>query len=141
MTMILQSLFCASACGIQYWIYGYSLYQSRTSNPILGDLSLAAFRNVLAQPSQANADIPDILCAPAPSSVFLSGRESTLTLPSPDPDAAFGFTFVSATAMILAGAMLERGRLFPSMVFLLCWTTFVYYMYVRSQDYYSDAAR
>lgn len=43
-------------------------------------------------------------------------------------DAAFGFTFVSATAMILAGAMLERGRLLPSMVFLLCWTTFVYYM-------------
>lgn len=30
--------------------------------------------------------------------------------------------------MILAGAMLERGRLMPSMVFLLCWTTFVYYV-------------
>ncbi|KAK4653416.1 hypothetical protein QC762_507100 [Podospora pseudocomata] len=103
LTMVLQSLFCACACGIQYWIYGYSLYQSRTTNPILGDLSLAVFKNVLAQPSLANSDIPDILYA------------------------AFGFTFVSATAMILAGAMLERGRLFPSMVFLLCWTTFVYY--------------
>jgi ammonium transporter, Amt family len=32
--------------------------------------------------------------------------------------------------MILAGAMLERGRLWPSMLFLLCWTTFVYYVYV-----------
>merc|ERR1712036_72403 len=31
---------------------------------------------------------------------------------------AIGFPFVTATAMILAGAMLERGRLFPSMVFL-----------------------
>lgn len=30
--------------------------------------------------------------------------------------------------MILAGAMLERGRLWPSMLFLLCWTTFVYYV-------------
>ncbi|KAK3313027.1 ammonium transporter AmtB-like domain-containing protein [Apodospora peruviana] len=104
LTMVLQSLFCSCACGIQYWIYGYSLYESRTDNPILGNLSLAVFRNILAQPSQANADIPDILYA------------------------AFGFTFVSATAMILAGAMLERGRLFPSMVFLLCWTTFVYYI-------------
>ncbi|KAK4164619.1 putative ammonium transporter [Cladorrhinum sp. PSN259] len=103
LTMVLQSLFCACACGIQYWIYGYSLYQSRTTNPILGDLSLAAFKNVLAQPSLANSDIPDILYA------------------------AFGFTFVSCTAMILAGAMLERGRLAPSMLFLLCWTTFVYY--------------
>lgn len=103
LTMVLQSLFCACACGIQFWIYGYSLYQARTTNPILGDLSLAVFRNVLAQPSMANSDVPDILYA------------------------AFGFTFVSATAMILAGAMLERGRLLPSMLFLLCWTTFVYY--------------
>ncbi|KAK1781466.1 ammonium transporter AmtB-like domain-containing protein [Copromyces sp. CBS 386.78] len=71
-------------------IRGYSLYQARTTNPILGDLSLAVFRNVLAQPSMANPDIPDILYA------------------------AFGFTFVSCTAMILAGAMLERGRLLPT---------------------------
>ncbi|KAJ4390194.1 hypothetical protein N0V85_007463 [Neurospora sp. IMI 360204] len=103
LTMLLQSLFCACACGIQFWIYGYSLYQARTTNPILGDLSLAVFRNVLAQPSMANPNIPDILYA------------------------AFGFTFVSCTAMILAGAMLERGRLLPSMLFLLSWTTFVYY--------------
>ncbi|KAF4339931.1 ammonium permease MEPA [Fusarium beomiforme] len=103
LTMVLQSLFCACVVGIQFWIYGYSLYQSRTTNPILGDLSLAAFHNVLAQPSVANADIPEILYA------------------------IFGVTFVTATAMILAGAMLERGRLWPSMVFLLCWTTFVYY--------------
>ncbi|KAG5657820.1 hypothetical protein KAF25_007853 [Fusarium avenaceum] len=104
LTMILQSLFCACAVGIQFWVYGYSLYQSRTTNPILGDLSLAAFHNVLAQPSIANSDIPELLYA------------------------VYGVTFVTATAMILAGAMLERGRLWPSMVFLLCWTTFVYYI-------------
>merc|ERR1711881_744497 len=104
LTMIFQSLFCACACGIQFWVYGYSLYMSHTTNPILGDLSLGGLHNVVAYPSLANTDIPDILYA------------------------AFGFTFVTATAMILAGAMLERGRLFPSMVFLLCWTTFVYYI-------------
>ena len=104
LTMIFQSLFCACACGIQFWIYGYSLYQSRATNPFLGNASLAALHNVLAQPSLANSDIPDILYA------------------------CFGFTFVTATAMILAGAMLERGRLWPSMLFLLCWTTFVYYV-------------
>lgn len=104
LTMIFQSLFCASACGIQFWIYGYSLYQSRATNPFLGNASLAALHNVLASPSLANSDIPDLLYA------------------------CFGFTFVTATAMILAGAMLERGRLWPSMLFLLCWTTFVYYV-------------
>jgi ammonia channel protein AmtB len=102
--MIFQSLFCACACGIQFWIYGYSLYQSHATNPFLGNGSLAALHNVLAQPSLANSDIPDLLYA------------------------CFGFTFVTATAMILAGAMLERGRLWPSMLFLLCWTTFVYYV-------------
>ncbi|KAM0283082.1 hypothetical protein ACHAQH_002685 [Verticillium albo-atrum] len=104
LTMVFQSLLLSCACGIQYWIYGASLYQSRTTNPILGDMSMAAFHNVLASPSIANSDIPDILYV------------------------AFGFTFVSATAMILAGAMLERGRLAPSMLFLLCWNTFVYYV-------------
>ncbi|KAF2732161.1 ammonium transporter [Polyplosphaeria fusca] len=104
LTMIFQSLFCACACGIQFWVYGYSLYQSHTTGPFIGDLSLAGLHNVLAQPSLANPDIPDILYA------------------------CFGFTFVTATAMILAGAMLERGRLLPSMLFLLCWTTFVYYV-------------
>lgn len=104
LTMIFQSLFCASACGIQFWVYGYSLYQSHTTGPFIGDLSLAGLHNVLAYPSLANSDIPDILYA------------------------CFGFTFVTATAMILAGAMLERGRLGPSMLFLLCWTTFVYYV-------------
>lgn len=57
--------------------------------------------------------------------VRLHGGPLGLTIIS---DAAFGFTFVSCTAMILAGAMLERGRLLPSMLFLLCWTTFVYYL-------------
>lgn len=78
--------------------------KARTTNPILGNMSLAGLHNVLAQPSMANSDIPDLLYA------------------------CFGFTFVTCTAMVLAGAMLERGRLFPSMLFLLCWTTFVYYV-------------
>ena len=102
LTMVFQSLFCACAAGIQFWLYGYSMYQSHTTNPILGDLSKGVLLNVMAYPSLANPDIPDILYA------------------------TFGVTFVTCTAMILAGAMLERGRLFPSMLFLLCWTTFVY---------------
>ncbi|KAK3376193.1 ammonium transporter AmtB-like domain-containing protein [Lasiosphaeria ovina] len=57
-------------------------HQPHPRRPVAGRL-----KNVLTQPSQANADIPDILYA------------------------AFGFIFVSAMAMILAGAMLERGRL------------------------------
>ncbi|KAM0329318.1 hypothetical protein ACHAQA_004623 [Verticillium albo-atrum] len=63
LTMVFQSLFCACAVGIQYWLYGYSLYMSHTTNPILGDLSKGVLYNVLAQPSLASDDIPDILLA------------------------------------------------------------------------------
>lgn len=100
--MLLQSLFCASVVGIQFWIYGFSMIMSHSDSVVIGNLDLAFLRNTLGYASQANAAIPDILLA------------------------AFHFTFVTATAMILAGAMLERGRLFPSMLFILCWTTFVY---------------
>lgn len=101
-TMLLQCLFCASVVGIQFWIYGFSMIMSRSDSVIIGNLDLAFLRNTLGYGSQSNAAIPDILLA------------------------AFHFTFVTATAMILAGAMLERGRLFPTMLFLLCWVTFVY---------------
>jgi ammonium transporter, Amt family len=101
--MFLQSIFCASVIGIQFWIYGFSMIMSRSESTFIGNLSLAFLQNTLGYPSVANEGIPDILLA------------------------AFHFTFVTATAMILAGAMLERGRLLPSMLFLFCWTTFVYY--------------
>lgn len=76
---------------------------SHSNSSIIGNLDLAFLRNTLGYASQANVDIPDILLA------------------------AFQFTFVILAATILAGAMLERGSLFPSMLFILCWTTFVYY--------------
>src|SRR5277367_483112 len=79
------------------------MIMSHSSSTIIGNLDLVFLRNTLGYASQANADIPDILLA------------------------AFRFTFVTATAMILAGAILERGRLFPSMLFIFFWTTFVYY--------------
>jgi ammonium transporter, Amt family len=101
--MLLQSLFCAAVVGLQFWMYGFSMIMSHSNSSFIGNLDLAFLRNTLGYASQANADIPDILLA------------------------AFHFTFVSITATILAGAMLERGRLFPSMLFILCWTTFVYY--------------
>ena len=101
--MLVQSLFCAAVIGLQFWVYGFSMIMSHSSSTVIGNLDLAFLRNTLGYPSQANADIPDILLA------------------------AFHFTFVTATAMILAGAILERGRLFPSTLFIFCWTTFVYY--------------
>ncbi|RYP16793.1 hypothetical protein DL765_004906 [Monosporascus sp. GIB2] len=56
---ITPSLFGASTCGIQFWIYAYSLYQSRTTNPMLGgDLSPAGLHNVLACLSLADSDTP-----------------------------------------------------------------------------------
>ncbi|OWO99526.1 hypothetical protein B2J93_3973 [Marssonina coronariae] len=98
--MVFPALFLSCACGLQFWFYVPSLYQARTAGHIIDDTSLVGLRDVLAQPSVANSGIPHILYA------------------------ASGFTSVTATAMILAGSMLERERLRLSLLFLLCWTTF-----------------
>ncbi|CAL3966205.1 unnamed protein product [Diplocarpon coronariae] len=105
--MVFPALFLSCACGLQFWFYVPSLYQARTAGHIIDDTSLVGLRDVLAQPSVANSGIPHILYA------------------------ASGFTSVTATAMILAGSMLERERLRLSLLFLLCWTTFDCY-FIRS---------
>jgi len=99
--MLFRNLFCSAITGLQFWAYEFSMIMSHSSTTI-GNLDLAFLRDTLGYVSQANTDFPDIL-------------------------AAFHFTFVTAMAMILSGAILERGRLLPSMLFIFCWTTCVYY--------------
>ncbi|KAK6584708.1 hypothetical protein PZA11_002932 [Diplocarpon coronariae] len=78
--MVFPALFLSCACGLQFWFYVPSLYQARTAGHIIDDTSLVGLRDVVAQPSVENSGIPHILYA------------------------ASGFTSVTATAMILAGA-------------------------------------
>jgi Amt family ammonium transporter len=86
----------------QWFFWGYSLAFSHTAGKFIGDLSNIGFRNVLAQPSVGSHKIPDLLFA------------------------VYQGMFASITVALGIGAVAERGRLAPAMVFSFVWSTVIY---------------
>ncbi|KAK3388849.1 ammonium transporter AmtB-like domain-containing protein [Sordaria brevicollis] len=102
--MFLSILACAVTC-IQWFIWGYSLSFSHnvTKSGFVGTLSNAFYIDVLdGKVESLPHEIPDLLFATYES-------------------------FFSAMAVVLAaGAVAERGRLLPCVVFMFVWATLVY---------------
>lgn len=94
----------AAACVVffQWFIWGYSLTFSHTAGSFIGDLSNVGFHNVLTQPSVASLKIPDIIFA------------------------VYQGMFAAITAALAVGAVAERGRVAPCLLFVFIWTTLVY---------------
>ncbi|OBZ79656.1 Ammonium transporter 2 [Grifola frondosa] len=87
----------------QWWFWGYSLAFSPTAtNGFIGDLRSFALRKVLGDPSPGSPLIPEILYS------------------------FFQMEFACVTVAILMGALAERGRVFPAVVFSFVWLTIVY---------------
>jgi Amt family ammonium transporter len=86
----------------QWFFWGYSLTFSHTAGRFIGDLTNFGFRNVLAQPSVGSPKIPDLLFA------------------------VYQGMFASITVALGIGAVAERGRLAPAMVFSFVWSTLIY---------------
>merc|ERR1711939_14206 len=87
----------------QWYFWGYSLaFSQYATNGYIGDLQKFGLMKTLGAPSPGSPLIPDLLYA------------------------FYQMQFCAVTAAILAGAVAERGRLIPMMVFLFCWATIVY---------------
>ncbi|KAI0666319.1 ammonium transporter [Trametes maxima] len=87
----------------QWWFWGYSLAFSPTAtNGYIGNLRSFALRKVLADPSPGSPLIPELLYS------------------------FYQMEFACVTVAILMGALAERGRVFPAMVFTFIWMTIVY---------------
>lgn len=86
----------------QWFFWGYSLTFSHTSGLFIGDLSNFAFINVLAYPSVGSPAIPDLLYA------------------------IYQGMFACITVALATGAVAERGRMLPCVIFMFVWTTLVY---------------
>ncbi|KAI0651512.1 ammonium transporter [Trametes meyenii] len=87
----------------QWWFWGYSLAFSPTAtNGYIGNLRSFALRKVLADPSPGSPLIPELLYS------------------------FYQMEFACVTVAILMGALAERGRVFPAMVFTFIWMTVVY---------------
>lgn len=86
----------------QWYFWGYSLAFSPSSNGFIGNLKKFALQNTLGAPSPGSVLIPDLLYS------------------------FYQMQFAAVTVAIVMGAIAERGRLLPAMVFSFVWTTLVY---------------
>ncbi|KAI9691387.1 MAG: hypothetical protein M1820_009690 [Bogoriella megaspora] len=92
-----------SVITFQWYFWGYSLaFSSNADNGFIGDLKHFGLQNTLANPSPGSPLIPELLYS------------------------FYQMQFCATTAAIVMGAVAERGRLIPAMVFTFCWATLVY---------------
>ncbi|KAF8837806.1 ammonium transporter [Paxillus ammoniavirescens] len=102
LSMIYLSMMTVAMVSFQWFFWGYSLAFSDGANKYIGDLKYFALRNVLEQPSMGSTRVPAI--------VFC----------------VFQLMFAAITPMIAIGAVAERSRLGPLLVFVFVWSTLVY---------------
>ncbi|KAI1253502.1 hypothetical protein MGN70_005710 [Eutypa lata] len=87
----------------QWYFWGYSLaFSSTATNGFIGDLHHFGLLNTLAVPSPGSALIPELLYS------------------------FYQMMFCGVTAALVIGAVAERGRVLPAMVFVFFWATLVY---------------
>ncbi|PFH55788.1 hypothetical protein XA68_17620 [Ophiocordyceps unilateralis] len=87
----------------QWYFWGFSLaFGQASGNPFIGDLGFFGLRGVLARPSPGSPLIPALLYA------------------------LYQMMFCGVTAALTVGAVAERGRVVPAMVFVFFWATTVY---------------
>jgi ammonium transporter, Amt family len=86
----------------QWFFWGYSLAFSHNAGPYIGDLSNFGFKDVLAQPSVGSSRIPDLLFA------------------------VYQGMFSCITVALATGAVAERGRMLPCVIFMFIWATVIY---------------
>jgi Amt family ammonium transporter len=102
LSLIWLSVMAAAVSSFQWFFWGYSLTFSHSAGPFIGDLANFGFRNVLAQPSVASPHIPDLLFA------------------------VYQGMFSAITIALATGAVAERGRMLPCVIFMFVWATVVY---------------
>ena len=86
----------------QWFFWGYSLTFSHKAGKFIGALDNFGLHNVLAQPSVGSPRIPDLMFA------------------------VYQGMFASITVAIAVGAVSERGRMLPCVIFMFIWATVVY---------------
>lgn len=102
LSLIWLSVMATAVTTFQWFFWGYSLTFSHTAGRFIGNLSNFGFRNVLAQPSVGSTRVPDLLFA------------------------VYQGMFSAITVALATGAVAERGRMLPCLVFMFIWATVIY---------------
>ncbi len=87
---------------VQWFLLGYSLTFSHSASYFIGDLSNVGFKDVLAAPSVGSERIPDLMFA------------------------VYQGMFSAITVALATGAVAERGRMLPCVIFMFVWATLIY---------------
>ncbi|KAK5996147.1 Ammonium transporter 1 [Cladobotryum mycophilum] len=99
--LVLLSMLSVGVISFQWFFWGYSLTFSRTGNAFLGDLTQFGLMKTLAQPN-GSAWLPDILLC------------------------LYQGMFAAITPALAIGAVADRGRMLPAIIFMFIWSTVVY---------------
>jgi Amt family ammonium transporter len=102
LSLIWLSVMSAAVTSFQWFFWGYSLTFSHTAGPFIGNLANFGFRGVLAQPSVGSERLPDLMFA------------------------VYQGMFSAITVALATGAVAERGRMLPCIVFMFIWATVIY---------------
>ncbi|MCJ1234191.1 ammonium transporter Amt1 [Varicellaria rhodocarpa] len=102
LSLIWLSMMATGFISFQWFFWGYSLSFSHTAGKYIGNLDNIGFRNVLAAPSVGSHKIPDLLYA------------------------VYQGMFASITVALAVGAVAERGRMLPCVIFMWVWATLIY---------------
>ncbi|KAI2467759.1 ammonium transporter [Annulohypoxylon bovei var. microspora] len=102
LSLIWLSVMATAVTTFQWFFWGYSLTFSHTASSYIGDLTNIGFKDVLGQPSVGSTRIPDLLFA------------------------VYQGMFSAITVALATGAVAERGRMLPCVIFMFIWSTIIY---------------
>ncbi|KAE8158233.1 ammonium transporter AmtB-like domain-containing protein [Aspergillus tamarii] len=102
LSLLWLSMMSVGIVSFQWFFWGYSLAFSHTAGKYIGDLNNFGFKGVLGAPSVGSDKVPDLLFA------------------------VFQGMFACITVALAVGAVAERGRMLPCMVFSFVWSTIIY---------------
>ncbi|KAL2808790.1 ammonium transporter AmtB-like domain-containing protein [Aspergillus granulosus] len=102
LSLIWLSIMSIGVASFQWFFWGYSLAFSHTAGKYIGNLDNFGFKGVLAAPSVGSSKVPDLLFA------------------------VFQGMFAAITVALAVGAVAERGRMLPCMIFVFIWSTIIY---------------
>ncbi|KAF7191449.1 Ammonium transporter 1 [Pseudocercospora fuligena] len=102
LSLIWLSVMATAVVSFQWFFWGYSLTFSHNASHFIGTLENFGLNNVLAAPSVGSARIPDLMFC------------------------VYQGMFACITVALAVGAVSERGRMLPCVIFMFLWTTIVY---------------
>lgn len=122
LSLIWLSIMATAVVGFQWFFWGYSLTYAHNSGRFIGTLDNFAFIDVLARPSVGSPRIPDLMFA------VYQGMFAAITYVEFPLRLALSFfmlIFIARVALAV-GAVAERGRMLPCVIFMFIWSTLVY---------------